>query len=260
MTGSAAGRSAATLPAPVAVSYAPSPDFPLFCLLLMRRLSAFSPLPKLRVAGMVLTVFCLTAQASVYGQSSDDGIDRDCPPAPEKVVAAPPTSLCIELDARESIDSLAGPLTFRWQMGDGQTREGLQFEYCYAAKGRYVIQLDVLDPATGEVRQHEEERVVDFATPPSAAPEPALRFTAPDRAKVGEAVDFGIINTDLPPCLPSTVRFNWNFRDGLLAQGRTAKHTFRRAGTFVVRVALDGSLDAGCLTRQCVTKTIVIEP
>lgn len=207
---------------------------------------------------VALLLALLSGGAPALAQSDD--LDRDCPPAPS---APPPpsiTSPCIVLDASASRDSLADPVVYRWKMGDGQTREGIQFEHCYAKPGRYVIELDVVDAATGEVREHELERVVDFAAPAAAAAEPMLRFSAPATAKVGESVTFSIVSSDLPPCLPPTVRFNWNFRDGLLGQGKTVTHTFRRAGTFTVRAAIDGSGLADCLTRVCVTQKIVIEP
>ncbi len=186
--------------------------------------------------------------------------DHDCPPAPEQPTALG-VNACILIDASESVDSLAGPLTFRWQMGDGQVREGVQFEYCYAAPGRYVVQLDVVDKITGKVRPREEERVVDFLTQPVRLPEPILRFSAPPSAKVGIQVTFEIDERELPACLPPTVQFNWNFRDGLLGQGRTVTHVFRRAGTYVVRAAINGSgITTSCLPYQCVTRAIVIEP
>ena len=212
------------------------------------------------LAGLLLLIIGFLS-ALTPAQAQDTGaLDRDCPPAPDAIAPELPASLCIVLDARKSVDSLAGPLTFRWQMGDGQTREGVEFEYCYATRGHYIIQLDVLDPTTGQVRQHEIERVVDFTIPQGTGSDPMLRFTAPARAKVGETVEFKLLGVDLPLCLPNTVRYNWNFRDGLLGQGRTVTHAFRRAGTFVVRLAIDGSLEAGCLSRACVTRAIVIEP
>lgn len=210
-------------------------------------------------SGLLAGLLMLGLAPLRVARAQSDVLDADCPPAPD--VPAPSTGACIVLDARKSVDSLAGPLIFRWRMGDGQVREGLQFEYCYAARGRYVIQLDVVDKRTGRVREHETERVVDFRAMPAVLPDPVLRFTAPARAKVGEAVSFSLDETTLPACLPPTVGINWNFRDGLLGQGRSVTHAFRRAGTFVVRAAIDGSgVRADCLPRICVTRTIVIEP
>ena len=211
-----------------------------------------------RVGPLALTILCCLLHVSARAQDAG-AVDQDCPPAPATAPPSLPSNPCIILDARKSVDSLAGPVTFRWQMGDGQTREGVTFEYCYAALGRYVIQLDVLDQTTGEVRLHETERVVNFAVPQGPAPEPMLQFTAPAKAKVGEPVEFKLVTDLLPACLPATVRYNWNFRDGLLGQGRTVTHSFRRAGTFAVRFALDGWLEPGCLRRTCVSRTIVIE-
>ncbi|MBC7448392.1 MAG: PKD domain-containing protein [Hymenobacteraceae bacterium] len=208
--------------------------------------------------GILAVLLLLGSARRAHAQASDR--DADCPPAPE-IPAMLPSSTCIVLDASESVDPLAAALTFRWQMGDGQVREGLQFEYCYAAPGRYIVQLDVVDRLTGEVRRHETERVIDFATQPYRLPDPVLRFTAPATAKAGEPVLFTISEVDLPPCLPATVQFNWNFRDGLLAQGRSVTHVFRRPGTFIVRAAVDGSgIDGGCLPHLCVTHSIIVEP
>ncbi len=206
----------------------------------------------------LLASFALARFSPAVAQP-DNTPDQDCPPAPPAVGPAPPTTLCITLDARKSLDSLATPVTFRWRMGDGQVCEGPAFDYCYAKAGRYVVQLDVLDNLTGEVREHEAERIVDFTLPIGPEAVPALRFNGPDKAKIGEKVEFNIVMADLPLCLPTTVRYNWNFRDGLLGQGRSVKHVFRRAGTYSVRVALDGTLENGCLTRTCVTRAIQIE-
>ncbi len=219
---------------------------------------------RLLTAGLFLTLFAASA-TSAYAQTADTGgqMNQDCPPAPP-LPEAPPRAPepCITLDARKSVDSLAGPMVFRWKMGDGQEREGVTFDYCYAKPGRYIIQLDVMDGTTGEVRQHENEQVVDFTIPPPApAHEPALRFSAPEKAKVGEPVTFQLTEAELPPCLPSTIRYNWNFRDGLLGQGKTITRSFRRAGTYSVRLAIDGSgIGPDCLQRLCVTRQIIIEP
>ena len=210
-----------------------------------------------RGALVLLAGVALSSALPARDQTAGDG---DCPPAPPLAVAPANPRSCLTLDARASVDSLAVPLTFRWRMGDGEVREGVMFDYCYATPGRYTIQLDVVD-STGVISELEFERVVDFTKPPVPEIAPELRFVAPAQAKVGEVVTFQITEASLPACLPPTTRFNWNFRDGLLAQGRTITHTFRRAGTFIVRVAVDGSgIGPACLPRTCVTQAIVIEP
>lgn len=188
--------------------------------------------------------------AALTRQRADMRFDR-CPPATETE-----PSKCIVLDASKSVDPLADPVTFRWQMGDGQTREGVQLEYCYARIGRYVVRLDVLDARTGEVRQREDEFIVELS---AAAGD--LLFEAPATARIGETVTFKLVDKRLPACLSPGIRLNWDFRDGLMAQGRTVQHSFRKAGTFAVRLSVDGTrLDAQCLPRQCVTRDIVVSP
>lgn len=179
------------------------------------------------------------------------GAEQDnCPPAPD-----PNSGACLTLDARTSVDTLGPTLIFRWQMGDGEVREGVTFDYCYAKRGRYTIRLDVVDPQTGKVQPSQLERVVDLSRGPAT-----MRFKAPVRTVVGDTVAFELEEQDLPGCIGLRVRFNWNFRDGWLAQGRRVRHAFRRPGTYVVRLAIDGTgIGPDCLPQTCVSQPIIVE-
>jgi hypothetical protein len=71
--------------------------------------------------------------------------------------------LCVDFDAHRSVDAAAGDLIYRWRMGDSTTLTGLTISHCYKRRARYQVVLDVLVPATGEVRQAEKT----FACRPS---------------------------------------------------------------------------------------------
>ncbi len=219
-------------------------------LLLLAAPGAYAQLPPTNPPPAPIPVFAQDADSLGTAVQNSDRSFAACP----AVRATTPTR-CITLDATKSVDPLAAPARFRWQMGDGQTREGTVLEYCYAATGRYRIQLDVVDAATGEVRQREAEYVVEITANGD------LAFDGPDQVRVGEPATFRLIPERLPACVSREARYNWDFRDGLLGQGNTATHTFRRAGTFTVRLALDGTgLSADCLARQCVTRQVVVVP
>src|SRR5690349_8544008 len=110
--------------------------------------STGSSLNRLLTSGcylaLCLFVLLLTPVARAQNPSPDALPVEDCPPPPP--LSPQP---CLTLDARKAIDSLAEPLVFRWNMGDGQVKEGHLFDYCYAKRGRYVITLDVVNPRTG---------------------------------------------------------------------------------------------------------------
>jgi PKD repeat protein len=161
--------------------------------------------------------------------------------------------LCVELDARASIDSAAGPLTFRWQMGDGTTLTGPLVSHCYSARRAYTVQLDVVDDKTGDVRQAEKIIPVDFTK------EIVLNFTVTaDTIRAGQSVTFDAVDSQLPLC--ENVVVLWDFRDGVVSNGRRVQHAFRRPGQYAIRMALRGNGPNSCPDSHCVSRLITVLP
>jgi PKD repeat protein len=161
----------------------------------------------------------------------------------------------VELDARASVDSAAGPLSYRWLMGDGTTLTGPTVAHCYAERRRYTVQLDVVDDKTGEIRAAEKVIPVDFTQ------EIVLNFKASTaNGRVGQPITFDALDSQLPLC--ENVVVLWDFRDGSVANGRRVEHTFRRPGTYTVRMALRGNGPDTCPSSHCVTRpvSILVEP
>lgn len=169
------------------------------------------------------------------------------------VVCAAPrvVELCVELDARASVDSAAGPLTYRWLMGDGTMLTGATVAHCYAARRLYTVQLDVVDEKTGEVRAAEKTIPVDFTK------EIVLNFTASAASvPAGQAITFDAVDSQLPLC--ENVVVLWDFRDGTVANGRRIEHKFRRPGQYEVRMALRGNGPDSCPTSHCVSQLVTV--
>ena len=159
----------------------------------------------------------------------------------------------MELDARASVDSAAGPLTFRWQMGDGTTLTGLVVAHCYTARRAYTVRLDVVDDKTGEVRQAEKVIPVDFTK------ETVLNFTASlDTVRAGQPVTFNAADSQLPMCENMVVL--WDFRDGAIGNGQRIQHSFRRPGQYAVRMALRANGPGSCPDSHCVSRVITVLP
>ncbi|WP_375436408.1 PKD domain-containing protein [uncultured Hymenobacter sp.] len=191
-------------------------------------------------------VLLLGFQQSGQAQAAGDTVSATCP-LPRVV------ELCVELDARASVDAAAGALTFRWQMGDGTTLTGPVISHCYTARNRYTVQLDVVDEKTGEVREAEKIIPVDFTQ------EVVLNFTAgSDTVRVGQPITFDAVDSQLPLC--ENVVVLWDFRDGVVSNGRRVQHSFRRPGQYAVRMALRGNGPNECPSSHCVGRIVTVLP
>lgn len=161
--------------------------------------------------------------------------------------------MCVDFDASRSIDPAIGPVVYRWQMGDSTTLTGLTISHCYKQRARYQVVLDVLLPATGEVRKAEKTFEVDLLA------QPVINFSLPTKTiHTGEAVAFDALDSGLPTC--QNVLYIWDFRDGLTQQGRRIEHTFRKAGRYQVRLSLRGYGPGSCAASHCATQEVVVVP
>ncbi|SET78581.1 PKD domain-containing protein [Hymenobacter actinosclerus] len=170
-------------------------------------------------------------------------------------VACPPPRvprLCVELDASRAVDPAAGPLLFRWDMGDGTQLTGATVAHCYAERRRYTVRLDVVDEASGEVREAEKLLDVDFTK------QTVVNFRAADTVRVGQPVAFDAADSQLPACQNMVVI--WDFRDGATGTGPKTEHRFRRPGRYAVRMALRANGPGACPDSHCVSRTVVVLP
>lgn len=199
----------------------------------------------MRFVLLLLSISWLLAPRWAAAQEAGDTISVACP-LPRVM------EMCVELDARRSIDPAAGPLTFRWNMGDGTQLTGPTVQHCYQARKAYTIQLDVVEDATGEVRTAEKLIPVDFTK------EIVLNFQAADSVRVGQPVAFDALDSQLPLC--ENVVVLWDFRDGYVTNGRQVQHAFRRPGQYAVRMSLRGNGPDACPSSHCVSRTIIVLP
>ncbi|MBT9391853.1 PKD domain-containing protein [Hymenobacter sp. NST-14] len=195
-------------------------------------------------------LFCLLlllplATRPARAQMAGDTLSVACPPP--RVA-----EMCVELDARRAVDPAAGPLTFRWIMGDGTELTGPTVSHCYQQRRRYTVQLDVLDEATGEVRTAEKLIPVDFTQ------EIVLNFRAADTVRVGHPLTFDALDSQLPLC--ENVVVLWDFRDGYVSNGWQVQHAFRRPGRYAVRMSLRANGPDSCPDSHCVSRTVVVVP
>lgn len=197
---------------------------------------------KLPLLAALLVLTGLAAHAQQAGDTTSVGCG---PPLPRM--------LCVDLDGRPSIDEPAGPFTYEWHMGDGTTLTGPTITYCYKERKNYVVQLDVIVDKTGEVRRGQKYIPINLLQ------QDVVDFTASaTTVHVGQPVSFDSPEAQLLQC--RNIQYIWDFRDGTVMQGRTAQHTFRRAGTYSVRFSMRGYGSEACVASHCVSRQIIVEP
>ena len=196
-----------------------------------------------RLAAALLAPLLVAGPARAQLSASPASVVCPAPRVPEP---------CVELDGRKSVDlGAVGPLSYRWLMGDGTALTGAQISHCYARRGRYTVQLDVLVESTGELRAAEKIMVVDLTA------EPLLDFTqSADTVRVGQPVAFDARRAQYPPCTNEQVA--WDFRDGFVTGGRQVTHSFRKPGRYEVRMSLRGNGPDPCPESHCVSRLVVV--
>ena len=191
-----------------------------------------------------LSIFTLASGllAASAARAQEAGADCGPPILPQ---------MCVDFDASRSVDPAIGPVVYSWQMGDSTTLTGLTISHCYKRRARYQVVLDVLIPATGEVRKAEKTFTVDLLD------QPVINFALPTTTiRVGQPVTFDALDSGLPTC--QNVLYIWDFRDGLTQQGRRTEHTFRKAGRYQVRLSLRGYGPGSCAASHCATQEVVV--
>lgn len=137
---------------------------------------------------------------------------------------------CVELDATESLDTLAAPMTYLWDFKDGTVKDGLRVLHCYKSPGEHKVVLSIRDKATGYVRQADTTLSVYVSEAP-------VKFNLrtrhvhqylPENFEVPEPTFYG----------SSVVEYIWDFGDGTMGIGRKLKHSYSKLGDFKVQLGV----------------------
>lgn len=149
--------------------------------------------------------------------------------------------MTVVLSAAASTSTNPGPLSYRWDLGDGNTADQVQVEHTYTRPGRYRVVLRVTD-ATGavgvaglDVQARGTIAVAIIAADTTSGPAPlTVRFDG-TQSLAGD----------------DTIRdYLWNFGDGTTSQAAQPRHTFNREGQYTVtlRITTAGGLQAETFT------------
>lgn len=142
-------------------------------------------------------------------------------------------------------DDASGPLTYRWDWGDGTTSDGLVATHSYSTPGTYTVTFT----ATGPGNTDTETCLVTVTEPPAEPPVLASCTASPATAGVGETVNFSAEATGTRP-----ITFEWQFGDGATASTLNATHVYNEVGTYTATLTATNEAGSDACT---VTVTVI---
>jgi len=158
---------------------------------------------------------------------------------------------CYEFVEENAVKYDTIPFRYEWMFGDGNKSVGRIVEHCYSGPGTYLVQLDVTNLITKEVKVNQKSQtliVQDIEQP---------YISCPDIAGQGAILKFSADSTNLPGW--DIAQYYWNFGDETIAIGKNVEKTFRRPGNYTIQLIVSTKPEEGGMIREsCVSKNISI--
>ncbi len=158
---------------------------------------------------------------------------------------------CYEFVEENAVKYDSIPFRYTWKFGDGEEATGSQVIHCFAGPGKYLVELDVVNLVTKEVKAREKSSLLEV----QAIEQPYI--SCPDRAFAGEMLNFSADSTNLPGWDVS--RFYWNFQDETVATGKNVNKSYNKPGAYNIQLIVTSKPDAaGSVKETCVSRDITI--
>ncbi len=158
---------------------------------------------------------------------------------------------CYEFVEENAVKYDTIPFRFEWRFGDGNKSVGRIVEHCYPGPGTYLVQLDVTNLVTNEVKVNEKSQTLiiqDIEQP---------YISCPDVAAEGMILKFSADSTNLPGW--DIASYYWSFGDETIAIGKNVEKTYRRAGNYTIQLIVSTKPEEGGMVREaCVSRNISI--
>ena len=161
------------------------------------------------------------------------------------------TSFCYLIEEEKIMDTDDLPLKYIWDLGDGNTAEGLQVKHCYDDIGNYKVVLNIVDTLTGLVYSEVSSLDLSIEMPKRAY------FSMPDTVHVESLTELSAMDDYLGQF--DLDEWHWNFGNGEYEAGKEVDLSYLKKGNY--RVQLGGltlpDVD-GKRQETCVYKDIVV--
>lgn len=136
---------------------------------------------------------------------------------------------CIVLDASYAIDTLAAPLFYLWDFGNGKIREGIRVENCFPGPGEYKVELSIMDRQTGYTKKNDTTLTILLEDQP-------VKYTSPSIGRKYFLLDFDASQINLPGY--EIVEYIWDMGNGETKTGKKIKYKYNESADYTVRLSL----------------------
>jgi len=145
------------------------------------------------------------------------------------------------------------PFRYIWNFGDGDKDEGVIVEHCYSGPGTYLVQLDVVNLITQEIKYNEKTDTLvikDIEQP---------YISSPDSVSMGQEIILSADNTNLPGW--RIAQYYWNLGDETIGIGKEIDKTYIKPGTYNIQLIVSTEPEPGGMVREaCISKNIIVIP
>jgi len=143
-------------------------------------------------------------------------------------------------------------MIYEWDFGDGTKKRGLEVKHCFATTGNYLVQLNIIEKASGNLFYNELSYEFLIEEPKR------LFIDCADTLIVSKNFELDIKNSLIPNHTIKDVY--WFFGDGKFTEGSTAKHTYTKEGTYNIKLGVTAINDSTKKTEKfCTQKTILVK-
>lgn len=141
---------------------------------------------------------------------------------PTTVQAGEPATFTATVNA----DAAKHPLSYQWQLGNGEQKSGRTITHTYNRPGTYTIRIS----ASNEAGESSRSLSIAVEHPPDPASIASLQ-AKPNAVSEGQSVHFSSGVEGDPP-----FTYDWRFGDGTTASGRAPTHTYDEPGRYTARL------------------------
>ncbi len=154
----------------------------------------------------------------------------------------------ISFDASESYDEDGTIISYSWDFGDGETAIGSSISHRFASSGSYEVRLSVKD------NKNDSSTITKIITisPFIKNIKPRAIFSLSEARFVATEINF---NADQSNDKDGKITsYRWDFGDNKKAIGITAKHSYKKSGSYQISLTVRDNNGAS----NTITKTITI--
>jgi outer membrane protein OmpA-like peptidoglycan-associated protein len=158
---------------------------------------------------------------------------------------------CYSFKAKPHAATRSLPLEHVWDLGDGTRVNELVADHCYAEPGNYHVRSILVDSKTGSVFHELDAHELVISDYFQAW------ISSPDTVRTGRALALDATRSQLQGMVAN--EYHWDMGDGTLSGGLHTQHTFRKPGTYEVKLdVLSSPGSNGIIHNRCNTRTIVV--